>query len=246
MQFNLRQLSAIAPSQMQQLFRLVLGNSVALIRKCGFTKNNGQPWVSYISKIGASCSHFLKKSLFSGYDISFRDNWAIVTDLTTGRQSSVKLDSAYCSCEDFKRSNDSIYCDHIKAVVKVRPELQEIADRYELVEPSEEVKVQTPEYEVGDRVRATYLVNGIKQRRLGVVTALSTVGCEVDYIVKFDGSAEHKRFEASQLERWEIAAVKPRDAADPLSSYRMGARSLKGNIWNWNLVQDLKSRTTPA
>lgn len=49
----------------------VLEGTAKAIRKFGVAAHNRCPWVSYINQAGRVCSHFLKRTLFTGYHFQY-------------------------------------------------------------------------------------------------------------------------------------------------------------------------------
>lgn len=195
MHFNLTNKAAIAPTQLHQLFRLVL-KGVKLIRKCGFTRNNQQPWASYINEWGQSCSHFLKKSLFAGYDFVEHGSRVVVIDKRNGATATVSLNILHCSCVAFnsdrsleksggRRGNPASIttpafryrqpCQHIEAAKLQYPQLEQLIAEERRGKYIDE---QSEEFKIGDRV----IVNSWRKkvmRKLGEVKRVEDSGAVV-------------------------------------------------------------------
>jgi predicted nucleic acid-binding Zn finger protein len=88
---------------------------------------NKCPWALYISKTsGQRCATFISRSKFKGYHFKSHFNYAICTDLETGKQYKITLGG--CTCEDFiaeppDESGKKPACKHIKALQQLGIEL---------------------------------------------------------------------------------------------------------------------------
>lgn len=229
---NLTNLRAIASTQLRQLFQLVLKSGVKLIRKCGFTRNNQTPWVSYINIWGQSCSHFIKKSLFAGFDIQVNGDWAIVTELGTGQTYSVNLESGYCSCPDSKQSNYAANCKHIKAVAKLYPQLEQAIAQQELEEYIEQQSLtlalprSTSDLVIGDRVKVNSLRKHLRQ--LGEVKNVGSQGATVE----IDGNLVWLFFDELTKQAEPLPSM--------LNGYNPYARGKRQVAQNWEIVRSKK------
>lgn len=84
---------------------------------------NKCPWALYVSKAtGRRWSTFIARRKFKGYHLKFYTDCAICTNLDTGKQHRVKLDS--CTCSAFVSQQSEIEpCKHIQMV---RRKIEEI------------------------------------------------------------------------------------------------------------------------
>ncbi len=108
------------PEKLKNAVAAIVGTAIRTIKRFVSVLHNKCNLVVYVDASGRTCSTFLRRDAFSGYDFRFEGEKCIVTNKETGDIYTVAFDK--CTCPAFKYAPKE-QCKHQRMVAELRGEL---------------------------------------------------------------------------------------------------------------------------
>jgi hypothetical protein len=108
------------PEKLKNALAAIVGRAIASIKRFVTVLHNRCNLVVYVDAFGRTCSTFLRRDAFTGYDFQFSGDKCVVTNKATGDVYTVSL--GRCTCPSFKYA-PKLQCKHQLMVAELKGEL---------------------------------------------------------------------------------------------------------------------------
>lgn len=108
------------PEKLKNALTAVVGRAIASIKRFATALHNKCNLVVFVDATGKTCSTFLRRDAFTGYDFRFSGDKCAVTNKATGDIYTVAFNKCTCPAFKFSPKNE---CKHLMLVAQVKGQL---------------------------------------------------------------------------------------------------------------------------